>query len=48
MEFNFGAHSLIFACYAPGLCGFRGIFFVRQSLKKPPAMQVDNNRFSLQ
>ena len=27
MEFNFGAHSLIFACYAPGLCGFRGIFF---------------------
>ena len=22
--------------------------FVRQSLKKPPAMQVDNNRFSLQ
>lgn len=23
-------------------------FFVRQSLKKPPAMQVDNNRFSLQ
>ena len=21
---------------------------VRQSLKKPPAMQVDNNRFSLQ
>ena len=24
------------------------LFFVRQSLKKPPAMQVDNNRFSLQ
>lgn len=23
-------------------------FIVRQSLKKPPAMQVDNNRFSLQ
>ena len=27
---------------------FLGSFFVRQSLKKPPAMQVDNNRFSLQ
>ena len=33
MEFNFGAHSLIFACYAPGLCGFRGIFFEIVSVK---------------
>ena len=34
MEFNFGAHSLIFACYAPGLCGFRGIF-LKQCLLSP-------------
>ena len=26
VKFNFGAYSLIFACYAPGLFGFRGIF----------------------
>ena len=26
VKFNFGAYSLIFACYTPGLCGFRGIF----------------------
>ena len=39
-----------FACKKePEYCGSQcSGLFVRQSLKKPPAMQVDNNRFSLQ